>query len=120
MFFAAYDYFRYRSGTGRYSPEAIRKQGGVLASPELENIANCMTPGNILFLHTRNSFLSWMVMYYTDSLWSHTGMIADNRNIIDATTSGVIEHPFSDYLDGRSFICIYKLRGDMTRPTLRM
>ncbi len=91
-----------------YSPKKLLAQGAMLASPHLLNNPDMFHTGDIYLLHTRYSFLSWLVMYYEPSPWSHTGTISQNKNSIDATTSGVIEHPISDYLDNKSYILIYR------------
>jgi hypothetical protein len=46
-------------------------------------------------------------MYYTDGVWSHVGQFAENGDVIEATTRGVVRHPFSDYLDEKSYIAIF-------------
>jgi hypothetical protein len=47
-------------------------------------------------------------MYFTDSIWSHTGVFGENGNVFDATTSGVIRHPFADYCDGATYILVIR------------
>jgi hypothetical protein len=62
--------------------------------------------GKLFFYHGCNSFSSWLVMYFTSSIWSHTGAFTENGFVVDATTSGVIERPLYDYFDGKSYICV--------------
>jgi cell wall-associated NlpC family hydrolase len=57
-----------------------------------------------------------LVMYYTSSAWSHMGVFTENGNIIDATTGGVIEHPLSDYFDGKSYIVVKRLKAGTASP----
>ena len=109
MLLALTDYICYRLGKGHYSPDAFAQQHAVLAIPENFPDLSRFLPGDIFFYHTRNSFISWIIMYYTNGIWSHTGTIAGGGRIIDATTSGVIEHPLSDYLDGNGYIAIKKI-----------
>jgi hypothetical protein len=111
MIFAAWDYLRYRLGKGVYSPSQLQRQGARLGTREnFMEIANCK-PMDLFLLHTRKSFLSWMVMYYTNSIWSHVGMFAENGQVIDATTGGVFKHHFCDYCDGSTYIAIWHLKG---------
>lgn len=93
-----------------YSDENIIKQGGRLAVPENFTKVALFGPRYLFFCHTRYSVISWLIMYYTSSVWSHVGHFSEKGLVIDTTTSGVIEHPFSDYFDGRSFIVIMSLK----------
>jgi hypothetical protein len=68
----------------------------------------------IFLSHTRYSIPSWLVMYYTSFPWAHVGSFAEQGRIIDVTTAGVIEHPLSDYYDGRSFIIIRRYAGNIS------
>lgn len=123
MIFAAFDYTSYFLGKGHYSHNAVISEGMELASvenfPDLENVP----PMSFLFCHTRGSFLGWLVMYYTNSIRCHVAGFMENGMLLDATTSGVIKHPASDYLDNKSYlqICTTKpmyadhLRDYMTR-----
>jgi hypothetical protein len=52
-------------------------------------------------------------MYYTASVWSHVGAFTEHGRIIDATTAGVIEHPLSDYFDGKSYIIILTVKDGL-------
>ncbi len=106
MLFAILDYINYRRRRGHYSDESIRKEGGRLAAPENFPMLLDLGPRHRFVYHTRDSFLSWLVMYYTASVWSHVGNFTERGHIIDATTAGVIEHPLSDYFDGKSYIII--------------
>jgi len=74
MVFAIADYFKYREHKGRYSFSALEKKGGRLATkenfPKPEEIPPCST----MFHHSFNSFISWLVMYYTTGAWAHCAM----------------------------------------------
>ncbi len=110
MLFATWDYLCYRLGKGIYSPAQLERQGAQLGTREnFPDFANCK-PGDASFLHTRGSFLSWMIMYYTDSIWSHVGIFEENGQVIDATTGGVLKHQFYDYCDGFTYIAIRHLK----------
>src|ERR1039458_498005 len=106
MIFAILDYMNYRRRRGTYSDASIRAEGGQLAVPENFPHPEQFKMPTLVALHTADCFLSWLVMYYTSSVWSHVASFSENGYIIDATTDGVIEHPFSDYLDGKSYILI--------------
>lgn len=107
---AAFDYVRYRLRAGRYSPACIeRRTGGVLAIPEKFQHLEQYQVGDTFFLHTQDSLLSWLVMYYTDSIWSHCGMFSEHEQVIDATAQGVVEHGFYDYCDGKNYVVVRRL-----------
>lgn len=111
MLFAALDYLRYRRRRGMYSDEAIRKEGALLATPENFSPVEELPPCGLVFYSATDSFQSWLVMYYTGSVWSHVATLTYHGNIIDATTRGVIEHPLLDYLDGKSYVAIRRVKG---------
>jgi hypothetical protein len=106
MIFAIYDYLIYKLNRGKYSDRKLDEEKAMLLTNDL-----LLEPGNIIFFHTRNSFISWIICYYTDSLWSHVGTISFNNNIIDVTTAGVIEHPLTDYADGNTYYEAWKIKN---------
>ena len=103
MLFALHDHIAYRLGRGRYSRSAIKAEGGLRATSENFPDLSMLKPGDAFWVHPRQSGISWIIMYLQDGIWSHVGSFSENGNVIDATTAGVREHPFSDYLDGESF-----------------
>jgi len=111
MVFALVDYLLYRSRLGKYHPRAIEGSGGILATRENFPANANLWPGDVLIMHTCRSFLSWCVMYYTSSVWSHTALYAGDDRLVDATTAGVLEHPFADYLDGNAYIVVRRPKG---------
>jgi len=97
------DLRQYRLQRGRYSVDSIERQRGRLASLSAFDIS-ALAPGDIVTFHTRTSTMSWLVMYLTSSVWSHAAMYVGDGEIVDVTTSGGVQHPLSDYLDGESFL----------------
>jgi Permuted papain-like amidase enzyme, YaeF/YiiX, C92 family len=98
---ALLDYAAYRGRRGRYADAVIQAQGARIAkanSPELGKLL----PGDVLFFHTRTSVVSWVVMYVTGSIWSHTAMYVGGGLVTDATSIGVTTHPLADYFNGAS------------------
>jgi hypothetical protein len=114
MIFAALDYLRYKLRKGNYSDSAIRAEGGRLAIAE--NFADWerLASGHIFMYHGADSILSWSVMYFTSSIWSHTGMFTEHGRIVDSTTGGVVEHSLSDYFDGRSYMAILTFKEPLS------
>lgn len=106
MIFAIVYWVKYRTQRGRYSDESVGREGGKRATHSNFPDASKYAVGDLVFLHPRNSFISWVVMYYTSGIWSHTAIVSENGHVIDATLAGVVEHPFNDYIDGQSFISV--------------
>ncbi len=111
MLFAILDYINYKRGRGIYDGKSIMEKGGRLAIAENFLGFQDFNPRHFLLLHQRDSVLSWTVMYFTASEWSHVANFTENGCILDATTSGIIEHSFSDYFDGKSYILIKMVKG---------
>jgi hypothetical protein len=104
VLFALLDYVRYRRQRGRYRPAVLAREGLKLAIPENFEGTEAPQPADVFFMHTRLSTLSWLVMYVTNFPCSHMGVFGYDGMVIDATTAGVVKHPFSDYLDGQSYL----------------
>jgi hypothetical protein len=111
MLFALVDYLNYRAERGPYSANAIESQGGHLADKHLTYRIEALRPADLFFYHGRGSLLSWAVMYFTHSIWSHVGTCVGDGKIVDATTSGVVEHRLTDYLDGRGYLAFRTVQG---------
>jgi hypothetical protein len=106
MIFALIDFSQYRLQRGRYSPRRLEEQGAALAVSRNFSAPDVLEPGNFFFLHRRISLASWIIMYMTSGVWSHQGVIVHDGQVVDATPGGIRKHPFSDYLDGRSYIAV--------------
>ena len=101
MLFAAIDYWQYKRKPGRFgnlglgSP-MMRSFRGALP----ESLVKELKPGDILFVQTLRSFLSWLIMYLTKSEISHVATYVGDRAIVHATSAGVVSEPieslFSD------------------------
>lgn len=110
MIFAVIDYIKYRFHYGKYSLESIKKQGGRLATKENVPSPQSFLPGTNFVYHSFDSFISWLIMYYTSSVWSHCGIIVGDGYVADATTGGFIKHPLADYLDGKGCIAFTRYK----------
>jgi hypothetical protein len=104
MIVALCDYLSYRMRIGRYSGRAIEALGGKLADADHWSGDNRPGPGQYIVVHTRNSFLSWLVMYFTDSVWSHSAIVVDRGDIVEVTLAGTVAHPFKDCLNDQDYI----------------
>jgi hypothetical protein len=104
VLFATLDYVQYRRQRGRCRPAVLARGGWKLAIRENFQGSEAPQPADAFLMHTRVSTLSWLVMYVTNFPGSHAGVFGYDGLVIDATTAGVIQHPFSDYLDGQSYL----------------
>jgi len=100
MIFALRDFLQYRSKKGRFSRSykasfmGAAFQGGL--SPKA--IAE-LRPGDLLFIETLNSWISWLVMYMTKSEISHVAFYVGDHSIAHATLSGVAVEPIEVLYD---------------------
>jgi hypothetical protein len=104
---ALVDYTRYRMKRGRYSPKFIEASGGRLATLNNFQANEFPKPGQSIISHTPDSFISWLTMYFTDSIWSHIALGVDHGEIVEVTLEGTVVHPFVDILNGRDYLLIY-------------
>jgi hypothetical protein len=115
MIFAVVDFLQYRLQRGRYSPTRLEAQGGALAIKSNFSAPGVLAPGHFFLLHRRASLASWIIMYTTSDVWSHQGYIVRDGQVVDATPAGIRKHPFSDYLDGQSYIAIIAVQTTQQR-----
>ncbi|HWW90434.1 MAG TPA: hypothetical protein VNY35_06625 [Solirubrobacteraceae bacterium] len=107
MIFALADYVRYRLRKGRYNPAVLEEQGWVLASRANFQGDDLPAPGLVCVVHTQDSFVSWVIMYFSQHAANHVFIFGEEGSIVDTIpTAGVIERPLSDYLDERSYFLI--------------
>jgi hypothetical protein len=118
MLFAIIDYLSYRDHKDHYSFREIERDGGLLGTKENFPNPAAIPPFSSLFYHPINSFISWMIMYYTNSLWSHYAMFLRNGYLTDQTTGGSTIHPFCDYLDGKGYIKIFIPKFDISKEKI--
>lgn len=105
MIFAIIDYAAYLLKRGKYSAASIEAEGGKLASPDNFPDGQFPEPAAIVVFHTRDSFLSWLVMYFTNSVWSHSAIATYDGNFVEVTVDqGTIEHSFADCLNGKDYV----------------
>lgn len=104
MVLAIIDGLQYLTLTGKYSKVKLLCNGAFIADAsavkKIENVEF-----GTMFFHTRLSFFSWLIMYFTNGPWSHAATILDGR-VLHAVTSGVVENAPSDMCDGKSYLSI--------------
>lgn len=106
MIFAISDYYQYKKRSGRYSHDEYISDGWLQANIENFPSPEKYPPAETLIVSTMESFTSWLVMFYTNTKASHVAILDGKGNVIDCTTSGIIKHPFTDYLDNISYLMV--------------
>ena len=106
MLFAAVDAWHYFRRTGPYSDAALRARGLSLATEGNFPDWRKWPFGRIVFVSTSGSLVSWVIMYVSDGPMSHTAMVYGDGILNDVTSAGVHRRPISDYLDGKSYMCV--------------
>ncbi len=107
MIFAIVDYCRYVRRTGRFSRNYRNFMGGAFQGIVPTDKIDKMKPGDVVFVQTLNSGVSWLIMYLTSSEVSHVASYIGGGEIIHATTdAGVIVEPIESLFDGNTRILI--------------
>jgi|GEM_PF-6063913 len=111
MIFAIADYVQYLFKKGRYSEQALREQHAYLCSREnIEAYIKTSEPGDLILLHIRVSLISWLIMYYTNSIWSHVSGVATDNCVCETTPRGVIKSPITSYIDNKSYFSARRIQ----------
>ena len=112
MIFLLSDYRNYLRKTGRYARHYRNFMGGAFQGRIPDEKIDAMKPGDLLFVQTLGSRLSWLIMYLTSSEVSHFAAYAGDRRIVHATTNaGVIEEPIEALFDENTRVLVAQLEG---------
>jgi hypothetical protein len=107
VLFALIDYIRYRREVGVYSTASLTAGGAFVATAEsFARASSRLRFGDALVVHTRDSAMSWAVMYCTGMPWSHVACVEGSDTIVHATVSGIVRQPLSVFFDGRTILSI--------------
>jgi hypothetical protein len=95
MIFALHDFYHYHHRSGRYERKVQRSGLMGMAYEETlpEDVVSNLQPGDLLFVLTFDSLISWSIVYLTSSHVSHSAMYIGEGHILHATTSGVTIEP---------------------------
>lgn len=107
MIFFITDFVKYNFMWNGYSEKSLEEQNLIICSKQnIESYMNKSKPMDVVFLHTRKSFISWVIMYYTNSPFSHTSLVLKNNIVIEATLQGVVKTPLTEYIDNESYFLV--------------
>jgi hypothetical protein len=110
MIFAAFDYAHYRRQTGRYTPNiGINIMAAGYIGAEFAEALPKINPGDLLVIETFDSFLAWLVLYFTSSHMSHLALYAGDEMIAHATTAGVRLDPVSVLYNAKNRIVAFSI-----------
>jgi hypothetical protein len=111
MIFALMDYFNYRNRWGPYNlcKDPIMRRGFLYSIPT--PVISKLKPGDMIFVFTGNSLISWAIMYLTKSRISHVAMYIGNRAICHATTVGVISEPIESLFSKNTVLLPVHIRN---------
>ena len=115
MLLALLDYRDYRNRKGRFSRNyKMSIMGGAFEGGLLPNCLDKLRPGDLLFIETFDSFLSWLVMYFTKSEISHVAFYLGQHRIAHATLAGVFIEPIEALYDTQTRIlpCIWPMSDE--------
>lgn len=100
--FAALDYLRYRRRRGKYGRSGVLRHA--FAGTDADTLWPLLRKGDLLLISTGRQFLSWLVMYITDSPLSHLATYIGNGKIAHMTTSGFAIEDIQSLEDEQTFI----------------
>jgi len=104
MIFSMIDLAKYTFQLGEYNPNRLNENGFKLATIdnfEYLQFNDCIY---ILTFHTRFSLFSWVIMWVTESVCSHSAMLMPGSIVFHAVSKGVIENKLEEVLDDKSYI----------------
>jgi len=111
MICAIRDYLNYRRNLGPYNlyKDPVMRWGFPSSIPT--EAVNALKPGDMIFVHTGNSLISWAIMYLTGSRISHVALYTGNRSIVHATTAGVIFEPIESLFSKNTVLLLCHIRN---------
>ena len=91
MILAVWDYICFRKLKGRYLPYASGRLSNMCFYESIPEIfLEEMKTGDTIIMGNNNNFISWLVMYATDSVYSHLAVYQSDRTIFHMTLEGPI------------------------------
>lgn len=100
MIFAMIDLAKYIFQLGKYNPNILNNNGFKLATIDNFKYFQFNDCIYLLIFHTRFSLFSWVIMWITESVSSHSAMLMPGSIVFHAVSKGVIENKLEEVLDG--------------------
>jgi len=113
LIFGLIDYYNYRTRRGRFSPPAMER--GKWHRATLQSISDhTYLPGDMAIFSPSGSWMSWAIMYVTNSVASHAAVVADpSGRLVEATIEGVMTSHMWGHVDADGWF----LSGSPTKLT---
>lgn len=107
MICAFWDFLQYVTRRGRYRESELKRKGAFYASADcLDEFRLRCSDGDLLFVHALRSPVSWAIMYYSQSYWSHVAMTSARGTVFEAVPGGVDEYPLEKYFRGGHYLSL--------------
>jgi hypothetical protein len=112
MLFCLSDFFQYYRRLGKYSRARLDSTGHRLAT--LENLERYRNSEGIslVMVHRYPSFVSWIIMWSTSSIYSHSAILLPGGMASHMTTSGHLLQSVSDFADNCSYLLVQEITRD--------
>ena len=118
MLFAIIDYIRYRYKPGRFGNLGEKSwMNRAFRGHVPKEVIEDLKPGDLFFVQTLGSWLSWLIMYLTKSEISHIATYAGNSEIMHATLSGIHLHPLNSIISNDTIVLPCNIRLDKQKQS---
>ncbi len=112
MIFCLSNLVQYYGRWGTYSCKRFEATGHILATRENLEQHKSSEGVSLVMVHTYPSFVSWITMWSTSSIYSHAAMLLPGGMVSHMTTSGNALQPILDLADNRSYLLIREVTRD--------
>lgn len=114
MIFLILDYLNYRSLKGRYSNAPPSLLTDLFDEIIPEEVIDVLKPGDLIWMYSKKSVRSWLIMYYCRLTLSHASMYVGDRTIIHSTRDrGVVKQRIDDlFYRGLRFLPCTMILGE--------
>lgn len=109
------DYVNYKLRRCKYSDEELQKKS-YQRGDRCPKHTRGLKAGDTIVIHTTDSFISWLIMYYTDSHASHVCLYLQNGMVFDFVPQGARFHPITDYFNSKYWVVVCRPRDEMKGP----
>lgn len=112
MIFCISNLVQYYGRFGMYSRDRLEASGHTLATRENIEQHKHSEGISLVMVHTYPSFVSWIIMWSTSSIYSHGAMLLPGGVLSHMTTSGHVLQPILDLADNRSYLLVREVTRD--------
>jgi len=111
MIFAIIDYLSFLNQSGRFSRKHLQEPMAYGFEEYIpDKTQRILQIGDIILCASFDSWLSWVIMYYTSSLICHCAIYIGDGQIVHATLSGSVKSPIESLYGKKSRFLIARFR----------